>query len=296
MKEALCKVVLDAGFIRVRILAPFQPPAPDTMAERFRAGAPSLLVAALPYGNEAGEVSVPRGVVPAYIAPFARKNYYREAVTRLQRCAVLFRSRYGGVRSDYRILCNSPVPEKPLALAAGLGVLGRNGLIMTPEAGSLVILAAMTVPFPLESDRPLPASSSGCDCCATCVAACPTGALQGDGTLDRKRCIQWYASGHGGERVPEEVAAKWGQTLYGCTACQDACVHSPIRGVECATGHLPDYFDCRYLLDLPDEAVGALFKGSALGQAWLTPAQLKRNARLALRFSQDRLAGKEGRD
>ncbi|MDR0387126.1 MAG: hypothetical protein LBH57_03725, partial [Treponema sp.] len=198
LKEEIRAAALGAGFVRVRILAPFEPdslireppePGRDPSPDNRLRGAPSLLMAALPYGNRPPEGETPfSGAVPpgsGAIAPFARRNYYREAVRRLQVLAAEFRARYGGTRSDYRIFCNSPAPEKPPARRCGLGVLGRNSLIITPEAGSLVIIAAMTLPVALETDGPLTAGEGAadetfpfCGACGPerppCKAACPT--------------------------------------------------------------------------------------------------------------------------
>jgi epoxyqueuosine reductase len=305
LKEAICRAALEAGFVRARILAPFEPPAGrPAIAANYRQGAPSLLVTALPYGNQ-GQAATPEPGF-ALIAPFARRNYYREAVKRLQGLGAAFRSQYGGKKTDYRILCNSPVPEKPLALACGLGAPGRNSLVITPEAGSLVILAGMTLPFALDPDTPLtgppgaalsaaastttsPEPFPFCGGCnrdhPPCVSACPTGAVRGDGTLNLERCMQWYASGKG-ETVPEKVARHWGRRLYGCTWCQDACVHNqrPIPGAMTGEGTLPAIFDCEELLSLPDETLKARFQGTALGLSWLGPKAIRRNARMALRW------------
>jgi epoxyqueuosine reductase len=115
------------------------------------------------------------------------------------------------------------------------------------------------------------------------MSACPTGAVRGDGALDLERCIQWYASGHG-EKVPPEAAVKWGKRLYGCTACQDACVHNkrPIAGVESKEGPLPPWIDGEELLRLSDEELKAKFRDTALGLAWLGPKAIRRNIRTAL--------------
>ena len=287
-RELIRAMAIEAGFVRARFLAPFEPPA-GVPAGRSQ-GSPALLTVALPYGNRFGclEAAPPPGA--GLIAPFARRNYYREAVKRLQGIAAALRARFGGGKPGYQILCNSPVPEKPLALASGLGVLGRNGLVLTEEAGSLVILAAMTLPFTLEGDESQPRLAGGgfplCTACAAggldalpCRAACPTGALNGDGSMDAERCIQWYASGKG-EAVPPLVRECWGNRLYGCTACQDACVHNrrPIAGTESAEGPLPAFIGCRELLALDDGEIRAFFKGSVLGGAWLGPAAIRRNA------------------
>ncbi|MDR2633789.1 MAG: iron-sulfur protein [Treponema sp.] len=293
LKAALTALALEAGFVRARILAPFKAPADAHrgVPESYKAGAPSLLMAALAYGNLHETLPAPADQALARIAPFARRNYYREGVKGLQKLGAALRARHGGRKSDFRILCNSPVPEKPLAQQAGLGVLGRNGLLITPEAGSLVILAAMTLPFPLEPDEaeadlragnPFPRCKHCDPVCPPCVAACPTGALPGDGSLDPSRCIQWYASGHGAE-VPPEIARHWGKRLYGCTDCQDACVYNrmPIPGVPSDEGPLPAYMDPLEIGALSDEALQARFKGSALGLSWLGPGGIRRNARLA---------------
>jgi epoxyqueuosine reductase len=232
------------------------------------------------------------------VAPFARRNYYREAVKRLRKLARKFHLAWGGAgeaqRRSYRILCNSPVPEKPLAIASGLGAPGRNGLVITPEAGSRVIIAAMTLPFALEGDGPLSGKPfplcGGCSPVAPCIRACPTGALRGDGSIARERCIQWYASGGdiqagSGRGVPPEVAAKWGRRLYGCTCCQDACPHNrgPLSGAATEEGVLPALLDGGELLSLDDESLKARFRGTALGMAWLSAETIRRSVRLALR-------------
>jgi epoxyqueuosine reductase len=296
-------MTVEAGFVRARILAPFEPGTVSGSPVPEHYQAPSLLVAALPYGNcsiksdavgcETGSIVgvIPAGEGAARIAPFARRNYYREAVKRLQKLSVAFRSWYGGKKADFRILCNSPVPEKPLAVACGLGSVGRNSLIITPEAGSLVIIAAMTLPFTLKRDEqgnvngtPFP-RCRGCDPLAPpCVQACPTGALRGDGIITLNHCIQWYASGKG-DTVPPEVARKWGNRLYGCTECQDACIHNqrPIQGVQSEEGPLPAYLDAKELCSLTEGELKARFKGTAMGLSWLGPEGIRRNAELVLK-------------
>jgi epoxyqueuosine reductase len=271
---------LEAGFTRARILSPFEP------------AAKSLLVCALPYGNRHDAFPPPKEAAYGVIAPFARFNYYREAVKRLKNLSRLTRARYGGEKRDYRIFCNSRLPEKPLAAASGLGSPGRNGLIISPEAGSLFVIAAMTLPVPLEADQPIAGSPedfplcAGCGSKPPCAAACPTGAALGNGLIDRAKCIQWYASGHGAANgIPEPVLAAWGNRLYGCSDCQDACVHNarPIQGVETSEGRLPAFVDTQRLLALSDAEIKDMFRGTAMGLSWLGPEAIRRNARAVMR-------------
>jgi epoxyqueuosine reductase len=280
VKEEICRLTLEAGFCEARILSGTERFEPPASVIRRRINSPTLLVTALPYGNDAEETPSSQAGW-AVIAPFARKNYYREAIRRLQKLSQVFRSRFGGDKADYRVFCNSPLNEKLLASACGLGRVGRNSLIITRSAGSLVIIAAMTLPFPLDGDSAL--VGDPCRACALCIAACPTRAVRGDGTIDRLRCIQWYASDNE-DSVPSYVADKWGQTLYGCVFCQDVCPHNqrPIAGAETEIGLLPASIDPLKLLAMTDEEIRAFFKGSAMGLSWLKPQQIRTSARRVL--------------
>ena len=315
-KEFVCGAALRSGFSRARVLSPFDPAAfhsegPRTLPENYRAGAESLLVCALPYGNSRADRDPCAGpeIVPGVIAPFARFNYYREAVKRMKGLSALVRARRGGEKSAYRILCNSPVPEKPLAVACGLGAAGRNGLVISPESGSLFVIAAMTLPYPLETDLPLslpePTDQREDKACRQlplcgncrhglrgtppCAAACPTGAALGNGQINLEKCIQWYASGHGEHGIPAPVLKVWGNRLYGCTSCQDACIHNirTIQGVKTEEGALPEFMDVRALLKLSDTEIKALFKGTAMGLSWLGPRAIRRNAEAVLQAAVD---------
>ncbi|MDR0785801.1 MAG: iron-sulfur protein [Treponema sp.] len=287
VKEKIFKLALKAGFCEAKILSGterFEPPA--SANTRRRINSPTMLVTALPYGNDSEETPSSQSELSgAVIAPFARKNYYREAVQRLQKLSQIFRKRFGGTKADYRVFCNSPAPEKLLAAACGLGTIGRNSLVITRSAGSLVVIAAMTLPYPLDGDPALAANP--CRNCAACVSACPTGAARGDGSIDRLRCIQWYASGNE-DTVPPRIAAKWGRTLYGCTFCQDVCPHNqrPIEGTKTEIGVLPPSVDPLKLLAMTDQEIRAFFKGSAMGFSWLKPQHIRRNAALVLRESE----------
>lgn len=267
-----------------------------------------FLAVALAYGNDdpdsradsaapsAAPAAAPGTRGAASVAAFARRDYYREAVERLRGILSRFRAERGGSRSDFRILCNSPVPEKPLAVAAGIARIGRNCLAATEAAGSLVVLAAVRLSFNVPEGffgRPgggaaARGSSSGdpcaaaCGSCRLCVDACPTGALRGDGAMDRERCLQWHASRPG--EIPGFIRDAWGARLYGCEACIRCCPKNrrPIVGASCARGALPAAADAEALASMADEELRAAFKGSAMGMSWLGPAAIRRNAVLAL--------------
>jgi reductive dehalogenase len=67
----------------------------------------------------------------------------------------------------------------PLAIDAGLGELGRHGLLITPQYGPCVRLCKVFTDLPLEADKPIQFGVTRfCRACNRCVGACPPGAIQ----------------------------------------------------------------------------------------------------------------------
>ena len=69
----------------------------------------------------------------------------------------------------------------PLAISAGLGALGRNGLLATPQYGSRVRLCKVFTDLPLAVDEPdlffIEKVNSFCQHCDKCAEVCETGAI-----------------------------------------------------------------------------------------------------------------------
>ena len=85
------------------------------------------------------------------------------------------------------IACDTaPVAERAFAERAGLGWIGKHTNLIAPGLGSYVFLGEVVTSLVLAPDAPLRKS---CGACTRCVAACPTGALRGDYTIDATRCI-----------------------------------------------------------------------------------------------------------
>ncbi len=66
----------------------------------------------------------------------------------------------------------------PLAIDAGLGELGRNGLLITPEYGPCVRLCKIFTDIPLKPDKPISFGlAETCRSCRRCADACEAGAI-----------------------------------------------------------------------------------------------------------------------
>lgn len=69
------------------------------------------------------------------------------------------------------------LPHKTAAVRAGLGWIGRNCLLVTPQYGPAVRISTLLTDAPLDCARPLP--EPRCGECRACVSACPAQALSG---------------------------------------------------------------------------------------------------------------------
>jgi epoxyqueuosine reductase QueG len=86
------------------------------------------------------------------------------------------------------------VSLRHVAQAAGLGILGKNNLLITPLLGPRVRLGAIVTTAPLDPDKPI--TEDICANCVACIAACPVGALSEPGRTHAGRCIrQIFPSG-----------------------------------------------------------------------------------------------------
>lgn len=106
----------------------------------------------------------------------------------------------------------SIISQKHAAQAAGLGVIGRHSLLITPQYGSMVWLGAVLCEDELEADALLPPV---CDNCGLCVEACPVHALDNE-QMNQQACWE-YAFGD------DEQKRIW---TISCHRCRDGCPYN----------------------------------------------------------------------
>lgn len=178
--------------------------------KRLPDAAKTVIVALFPYYcAEAG------GQISRYAAA---KDYHIVAKKMLNDAAELLKKRFGG--SEFVPFCDaSPVPEVLTAEIAGLGVVGRNGLLITEKYGSYVFIGEIVTDLTVET---LPAKRERCLSCGLCVKKCPAGAISERG-VDKERCVS-HITQKKGELSPEEQAMlKKSGTIWGCDLCQSIC-------------------------------------------------------------------------
>lgn len=105
------------------------------------------------------------------------------------------------------------VSAKHCAVAAGLGTIGRNTLLITPEYGNMVWLSVILTELALEAD-PMRTDNPCGDSCRLCVEACPIGAV-GEPEMKQQACWD-YAFG----------AENGGDFKIKCNRCRVVCPHT----------------------------------------------------------------------
>lgn len=112
----------------------------------------------------------------------------------------------------------SPIPEVSAAVAAGLGVVGKNGLLLTEKYGSWVFLGEIVTDLAVECEAEPKKNCIGCN---QCLLACPTGALSENG-ICLEKCLSHISQKK--KLTEDEIKLlKENNTLWGCDRCQTAC-------------------------------------------------------------------------
>lgn len=164
---------------------------------------------------------------------------------------------------------HSPIAEVEAAARAGLGVIGKNGLLLTERYSSYVFLGELI------TDASLPTSPlceiASCEDCGLCRTACPMeecGACLS--ALTQKK----------GTLSPAEIASlrKFG-TVWGCDLCQEVCPHTQ-RALLSGSIYTPiPYFHEQNLAHLTLEALDAMDEDTfnARAYSWRGRDTIRRN-------------------
>jgi ferredoxin len=112
---------------------------------------------------------------------------------------------------NYQVLC------VPVAIDAGMGQLGRHGLMLTKEFGSCLKLAVVTTDLPLTHD---PTVNIGvddfCAQCRICAESCPSKAIPTGDKVVVRGVEKWRI-------IPEACFYVWNETGTDCGVCVASC-------------------------------------------------------------------------
>lgn len=176
------------------------------------------------------------------------------------------------------------IPERSLGVLGGIGWIGKNSMLIHPEAGSWFWLGEILTKAKLSPDTPLP---DRCGTCRRCLDACPTDAiLEGVRTVDSRKCISYLTIEHRGE-IPDKYQEAIGDWILGCDICQEVCPwneQSLKKGRKDSGAPKLEQIPLREIFELNNKS----FKQKFSRKAHLRPKLigLQRNARIARKNSE----------
>lgn len=135
---------------------------------------------------------------------------------------------------------NGPMSLTHAGVAAGLGSLGLNGMLLTPAHGPRVILCAVLTLAPLDPDPPIVEALCRGEECGRCLLACPGDAIR-QWELDVESCRPHsspYDYPYFREHVADIVTAETPEAQWKKAASGDSLMfwQSLLRGVGIVTG------------------------------------------------------------
>jgi epoxyqueuosine reductase len=148
------------------------------------------------------------------------KDYHRVLMEKHEQLMAGF-ERIMGYAVQYRTFTDSvPLLERELAATAGLGWIGRNSCLISPQYGSFTFISEILTDLPLEPAREI--LPDRCGNCHRCLDACPTQCILPDRTIAAERCLS-YLTIENREQVSIDLRSSVGDWVFGCDICQSVC-------------------------------------------------------------------------
>ncbi|MFC1954696.1 reductive dehalogenase [Chloroflexota bacterium] len=177
---------------------------------------------------------------PSYIADAVTSmGYSQMAVTNAYLSAYIEDLGFRAIDSQ-----NDTALSVPMAMQAGLGDVGRMGLLVTPQFGPRVRLSKVITDLPLMADSPIEFGvTEFCNACKKCAQLCPSQSIsygertsETDSVSNNPGALKWPTNA-------ETCRMYWGRVNKPCTSCIACCPYNkpytwPHRATLWFTDHM----------------------------------------------------------
>ena len=189
---------------------------------RLVEGARSVAVCAVGYKNRRSE-GYPPGC-RTRVASYACTRDYHATLKGMLRSMLAELQRENPGLTGRAFVDSAPLLEKRLAVEAGLGWIGRQSLLVTPQFGTYVLLGELVLNEQTDRYDP-PFEGTRCGRCRNCIESCPTGAIVAPKIIDAARCIACRTIEPLGDAIDGYDIDPDGW-IFGCDRCQSCCPHN----------------------------------------------------------------------
>ena len=228
--------------------------------------AKSIVVIAVPYASERPQAPV--DAMSHSIARYALGDDYHVILDRILRD---IEHELEGVRT-WRYVDTGPLSDRAAGVSAGLGWIGKNGMLIDEEIGSYFFIGTLLTS--LENDIRAAQVADRCGACTRCIDACPTSAILPNRTVASEHCISYATIEHRGALPDIDLAGN----AFGCDICQEVCPWNAHPAAAHPAFVARDEYRATPLTDLlrfEQSDFSKLFRNSAIKRAKL--AGMRRN-------------------
>ncbi len=234
----------DFNFVKDRLISCYA-------AKRLPVGAKTIIMTVFPYKV--------REEKPQGISRYAAVPDYHIVCQKMLDAAARQMQELFPWNSFVTFLDNSPIPEVAAAVHSGLGMLGKNGLLIHEKYGSYVFLGEIVTDLELPFDF----ANKKCLDCSLCEKVCPT-------KLCKDNCLSAVNQQKKPLSESQKELIKQNGYIWGCDMCSEVC---PLNK-NVPTTYIKEFIDGYRNFYREDE------DPTDRAYNWRGPEVIKRNARL----------------
>lgn len=172
----------------------------------------TIIMCAFPY-----LVREPKGVIKNLSYYASVPDYHRVVMSILKNLSEDLAQRFPNYQFE-PFVDSSPIREVRASQLAGLGCVGKNGLLITKEYGSYVFLGEIVTNMSIYTTQ----HTDVCVGCGKCQKDCPTNSIL-DGSICEDTCLSAITQKKGELFSSEKSLMIDNHTVWGCDKCQLVC-------------------------------------------------------------------------
>lgn len=145
----------------------------------------------------------------------AVEDYHFVCSKLLEKIKAELKEKYKNYSFEY-FIDNSPINEVKAAALSGLGVIGKNKLLINEKYGSFCFIGEIVTDYKIQTVDNIITNCINCD---KCINACPSGFLSDK----NNKCLSAVTQQKAELSEKEIKLIKENKTVWGCDICQDVC-------------------------------------------------------------------------